>query len=238
MMRKRRTPVTRQRSKESVRPFNDFDGVYSIDGRLATVNLLPGVRVYGEDLVKIGRTEYRIWDNYRSKPAAALKKRLKVFPLKKGMTVLYLGAASGTTVSHFSDIVGKEGVIYGIDIAERVLRELIHHAELRGNIVPILADAKLPDRYAGQVFGQVDLVFEDVAAKDQAEILVRNADKFLAPGGYAMIAIKSQSIDVTKPPAEIYKECLAELEKHFDVLDKVELDPFEKMHMFVVLRKK
>jgi fibrillarin-like pre-rRNA processing protein len=221
-----------------VLPFDSLDGVFSIDGRLATVNLLPGVRVYGEDLIKIGRTEYRIWDNYRSKPAAALKRHLKVFPLKNGMTVLYLGAASGTTVSHFSDIVGNEGVIYGIDIAERVLRELIHHAELRGNIVPILADAKLPDKYAGQIFGHVDLVFEDVAAKDQVEILVRNADKFLAPGGYAMIAIKSQSIDVTKPPKEIYAECLTELEKHFEILDNVELDPYEKFHMFVVLKKK
>ncbi|MFH1623008.1 MAG: fibrillarin-like rRNA/tRNA 2'-O-methyltransferase [Candidatus Aenigmatarchaeota archaeon] len=230
--------MTRQLPKESVRPFNDFDGIYTIDGRLATVNLLPGVRVYGEDLVKIGRTEYRIWDKYRSKPAAALKKKLRVFPLKTGMTVLYLGAASGTTVSHFSDIVGKEGVIYGIDIAERVLRELIHHAEARGNIVPILADARLPEKYAAQIFGHVDLVFEDVASKDQAEILVRNADKFLAPGGYAMIAIKSQSIDVTKPPKEIYDECLKELEKHFEVMAKVELDPYEKMHMFVVLRKK
>lgn len=238
MMRRRRTPATRNIPKDSVKQFNEFDGVYSIDGRLATLNLLPGVRVYGEDLVKVGRTEYRIWDNYRSKPAAALKKKLKVFPLKKGMTVLYLGAASGTTVSHFSDIVGKEGIIYGIDIAERVLRELIHHAELRGNIVPILADAKLPEKYAGQIFGQVDLVFEDVASKDQIEILIRNAGKFLAPGGYAMIAIKSQSIDVTKQPKEIYEESLKELEKHFEILDKVELDPYEKMHMFVVLRKK
>ena len=237
-MRKRRIPSTRQRPKESVRTFKDFDGVYMIDGRLATVNLLPGARVYGEDLVKVGRAEYRIWDHYRSKPAAAMKKKLKAFPLKKGMVVLYLGAASGTTVSHFSDIVGSGGVIYGVDIAERVLRELIHHAELRGNIVPILADARLPEKYAAQVFGNVDLIFEDVASKDQVEILVRNADRFLAPGGCAMIAIKSQSIDVTKPPKEIYKECLEELEKHFDVVDKVELDPYEKMHMFVVLRKK
>jgi len=238
MMRKRRSPKTTQKSKFSVKQFGDFEGVYSIDGRPATINLLPGVRVYGEDLIKVGKTEYRIWDHYRSKPAAALKKKLKVFPLKKGMTVLYLGAASGTTVSHFSDIVGKDGIIYGIDIAERVLRELIHHAEMRGNIVPILADARLPEKYAAQIFGQVDLVFEDVASKDQIEILIRNAEKFLPAGGYAMIAIKSQSIDVTKRPSETYKECLLEMEKHFDVVDKVELDPYEKMHMFVVLRKK
>jgi fibrillarin-like pre-rRNA processing protein len=109
---------------------------------------------------------------------------------------------------------------------------------MRGNIVPILADARLPEKYAAQIFGQVDLVFEDVASKDQIEILIRNSEKFLPAGGYAMIAIKSQSIDVTKQPSEIYKECLAELEKHFEVLGKTELDPYEKMHMFVVLRKK
>ena len=34
------------------------------------------------------------------------------------------------------------------------------------------------------------------------------------------------------------EKTLKELEKHFDVLDKVELDPYEKMHMFVVMRYK
>jgi fibrillarin-like pre-rRNA processing protein len=138
-------------------PQEKFEGVFLIDGKLATVNLLPGVSVYGEQLIKVAKKEYRVWDFYRSKPAAALKKGLKEFPLKKGMSVLYLGAASGTTVSHFSDIVGKEGIIYGVDIAERVLRELIPHAEKRGNIVPILADARLPEKYENMVFDKVDL---------------------------------------------------------------------------------
>ncbi len=112
-----------------------FEGVFLVDGKLATVNLLPGTSVYGEQLIKSGNKEYRIWNFYRSKPATAIKKGLKKFPLKHGMSVIYLGAASGTTVSHFSDIVEKEGMIYAVDIAERVLRELIHHAEKRGNSV-------------------------------------------------------------------------------------------------------
>jgi len=221
-----------------VEPVKGSNRVFLVDKKFATVNLVPGKKVYGEDLVKAGKTEYRIWDVYRSKPAAALKKRIKSFPLEEGMTVLYLGAASGTTVSHFSDIVGRNGIIYAVEISERVLRDLIPHAEVRGNIVPILADARKPEDYSNMIFGKIDLIFEDVASKDQIPILIRNAEKFLKEGGHAMIAIKSQSIDVTKDPKKVYKEALKELMKYFEVVNKVELDPYEKMHMFVVLKYK
>lgn len=219
-------------------PHKKFEGIFSINGKIATINKTPGARVYGERTVKSGKKEYRVWDYYRSKPAAAIKNGLKKFPLKQGMSVLYLGVASGTTASHFSDIVGDTGIIYGVDIAERVLRDLIPHAEKRGNIIPILADTRKPETYAGSVFEKVDLVYEDVASKDQIAIMVRNTDAFLKPAGHAMIAIKSQSIDVTKPPKQTYKQCLKELEKHFEVLDKVELDPYEKAHLFVVLKRR
>ena len=219
-----------------VKPHPKFEGVFLLDGKLATVNLTPGHRVYGEELIKVKDVEYRIWDFWRSKPAAAIKKRLKQFPIKKGMKILYLGIASGTTSSHFSDIVGKEGLIYGIDIAERPLRELMPHAERRGNIIPILADSRTPEDYEKTVIEKVDLVYCDVASPDQVQILVRNSEKFLKPVGWAMIAIKSQSIDVTKGPKEIYKKCLKEFEKYFEIVDKLELDPYEKAHMFVVMK--
>lgn len=215
-----------------------FDGVFTEGGNIFTVNLTPGQRVYGEDLVFRNDVEYRKWDFTRSKAAAALKNGLQNFPLKKGSSCLYLGVASGTSASHFSDIIGKDGIIYGVDIAERVLRDLILHAEKRGNIAPVLADTRSPETYAGIVLDKVDLIFEDVASNDQVEILIRNCDRFLKKGGYAMIAIKSQSIDVTKDPEQVYKECLVELKKHLEVIEKVKLDPHEKHHLLVVLRKK
>jgi len=215
-----------------------FEGMFLIGNQLVTINLTPGTKVYGEKTITIDKKEYRIWDYYRSKPAAAIKKGLKKFPLKKGMKILYLGIASGTTASHFSDIIGKEGVIYGVDIAERVLRDLIPHAEKRGNIIPILADARKPEDYENMILEKIDLLYEDVADPDQIKILIRNAQKFLKPDGFAMIAIKTQSIDVTKKPQEVYKECLNKLEKHFEILDKVELDPYEKFHLFVVMKSK
>lgn len=215
-----------------------FDGVFVRQGEFLTKNLIPGERVYGEDLARSQGIEYRVWDYTRSKPAAGLKNGLKNFPIKEGTKILYLGIASGTTASHFSDIVGNTGIIYGVDIAERVLRQIIPIAEKRGNIAPILGDTRKPEEYESLIMEKVDVVFEDVASDDQIPILIRNCDNFLRSGGYAMIAIKSQSIDVTKRPKEVYREALLELEKHFEVVEKVELDPYEKHHMLVVLLKK
>ncbi len=214
-----------------------FEGIFWIGKKLATVNLVPSQKVYGEELIKIERIEYRIWDIWRSKPAAAIFKGIRFFPITKGMKILYLGIASGTTGSHFSDIVNKEGVIYGVEISERVLRELIPRAEKRGNIITILGDARKPEEYEGTV-EKVNLVYEDVADPAQIKILIWNCEKFLEKNGYAMIAIKSQSIDVIKDPKEVYKEAIKEFSKHFDILDKVELDPFDKGHMFLVMKFK
>jgi len=221
-----------------IKSYKKFEGIFLIDNKFATINLTPGYKVYGEELVKIGNTEYRIWDFWRSKPAAAFKKGLKTFLIKNKMKILYLGIASGTTSSHMSDIIGKEGLIYGVEISERVLRELIPHAERRGNIIPIIADARMPEKYENTILEKVDMVYEDIADPDQIKILIRNCEKFLKPKGFAMIAIKSQSIDVIRPPKKVYKESLEELEKHFEILDKLELDPYEKAHLFVVMRLK
>lgn len=215
-----------------------FQGIFKSNGKLATVNLIPGERVYGEELIKEKGIEYRVWDYWRSKLSAAIKKGLKKVPIQKDMSIVYLGIANGTTASHLSDLIGKKGLIYGVEISERPFRELLPLAEKRGNIIPILANARIPEDYEDQILNKVDLVYEDVASDDQVQILTRNCERFLKSKGFAIIAIKSQSIDVTKNPKEVYKECLQELEKYFEVLDKVELDPYEKFHMFVVMKTK
>ncbi|MEM5790478.1 MAG: fibrillarin-like rRNA/tRNA 2'-O-methyltransferase [Candidatus Aenigmatarchaeota archaeon] len=214
-----------------------FEGVFKINGRIATINLTPGEKVYGEELIQIKGIEYRIWDPWRSKPCAAIRKGMKILPIRKGMKILYLGIASGTTASHFSDIIGKNGIIYGIEISERVLRELIPHAEKRGNVIPILADARKME-YENLIFGKVDLVYCDVADPQEVEIFVRNCKKFLKKNGYGMIAVKSRSIDVLKKPEEIYREVKKKLEENkLEILDFVKLDPFEKDHGFFVVKK-
>ena len=53
-------------------------GIYTVTdlntgtSRLATRNLTPGSRVYGEEIQKIAGNEFRLWDPYRSKLAASI----------------------------------------------------------------------------------------------------------------------------------------------------------------------
>ena len=218
-----------------VREHKRFDGVYWVNGRLATKNLTPGMRVYGEKLIKTRMGEFRLWDAYRSKPAAAIHKGLKNFPVRRGSRILYLGIASGTTASHMSDIIGRGGIIYGVEISPRVLRDLLHVAEKRKNIVPILANARLPKTYSW--VEEVDLVYADVAIPDMSEVLIRNCEEFLKDGGYAMIAIKARSIDVTAKPRKVFEREKEKLKQKFKVLDFVVLDPYEKDHCMIVMRK-
>jgi fibrillarin-like pre-rRNA processing protein len=222
----------------AVKPHKNFEGVFSVNGKIATKNLTPGEKVYGEKLVKEGKNEYRVWDYFRSKPAAAIKKGIKEFHVKKGMKILYLGIASGTTASHFSDIIGEDGIIYGVDIAERSLRDIIKHAEKRGNIITILGDARQPEKYANIVLEKVDLVYADVADPEEVVLFVRNCEQFLKPKMYGMIAVKARSIDVMKNPKQIYKETRKMLEEKFEIIDIVELDPYDKDHAMFVVRLK
>jgi fibrillarin-like pre-rRNA processing protein len=213
-----------------------FEGVYSERGRLLTLNLVKGEKVYGEDLHGIKGKEYRSWNPYRSKLAAAIKKGLESLPISAGAKVLYLGAATGTTVSHVSDIVGGKGEVYAVEFSPHSMKKLIQLCEKRQNIIPILADARNVGEYAEA--GMVDVIYEDVAHPDQAEILLRNGERFLEKGGWAMIAIKSQSIDVTRKPSEIYREVEAGLSGMFEVVQRVSLEPYEMGHLFLLLRKR
>jgi fibrillarin-like pre-rRNA processing protein len=211
-------------------------GVWRSGKKIFTENLVPGEKVFTKNLVRIKGTEYREWDPHRSKPAAAITKGLRDFPIKRNSKILYLGISSGTTSTFFSDVIGKNGIIYGVEISERSIRDLNPVAEKRGNIVPILADSRKPETYSW--IEPVDVVYQDVATNDQSEILIRNCKAFLRKDGFAILAIKSRSIDVTKPPKEIYKQEEEKLKKVFKILERKELDPYEKDHLFLVMKWK
>ncbi|MEM0146957.1 MAG: fibrillarin-like rRNA/tRNA 2'-O-methyltransferase [Candidatus Micrarchaeaceae archaeon] len=212
-----------------------FDGVYKIDGRLATKNLVPGTKVYGEDFVEINGDEYRLWNPYRSKLSAAILKGLKEMHIKRGNTVLYLGAATGTTCSHVSDIVGSEGTVYCVEISERSMRDLLRVCDKRANMLPILGDAAKPESYKDEI-GAVDIIYQDVSSRLQAEILLRNA-ALLKKNGYAYVAIKSQSIDSSAKPKQVYDIFLKAVSSKFSLSEAIDISPYSMLHLFAVMKK-
>ncbi len=204
-----------------------FEGVFSDSERLYTRNLSPGTKVYGERLLIQDGIEYREWVPTRSKLAAYIKLGGSFFPFKKKSRVLYLGAASGTTSSHISDIV-SEGTVYCVEISQRSFRDLVTVCETRPNMVPILADATKPEGYRF-VVERAEVVYQDIAQKGQARILAKNMRSFAAIQG--MLALKARSEDVTRPPSEVIEEAKMSLRTdEFRVVDSRSLDPLEKDH--------
>lgn len=214
-----------------------LQGVFQYKGKLCTLNLAPGLRVYDEDLVRPGGQEYRLWDPAKSKLCAAIIKGTSQIGIKPGSTVLYLGASTGTTVSHVSDIVGKQGFVFALDFAPRVVRNLVLMAETRPNIAPILGDAHLPETYASLVLA-CDVVYQDVAQRDQVAVFLKNVKRYLKKGGFAILCVKARSVDVTKNPSQIYEEVWKQLESQLTIVDSKKLDPFQKDHMLFVCKRK
>jgi fibrillarin-like pre-rRNA processing protein len=196
-----------------------------IDGRDRVVT--RGEAVYGEPV----EDGWRAWDPTRSKLGAMVEKGLDL-GLPDEPTVLYLGAASGTTVSHVADFSGPT---YAVEFAPRPVRDLVGVAEDRRNLFPLLKDARKPEGYAHVVERDVDAVVQDVATRGQANVALRNRE-FLADEGRLLAAIKARSEDVTRDPSAVFSDVLDRLSEGYEVLETEQLEPYHEDHLAVVAR--
>jgi fibrillarin-like pre-rRNA processing protein len=190
--------------------------------------------VYGEELLKTKDGEYRSWDPFRSKLAGAiLKGELPSDVIEGGDKVLYLGASTGTTISHVSDIVGGGGLVVGVELSARVGREFLEHvAKARPNVIPFISDARETERFTG--FGKMDVVYCDIAQRDQTDIAVANAKMHLKKGGRLLLIVKARSIDGLKEPAQVFEEEAQRLrDAGFSVEKVIDLRPYDKDHALI-----
>ena len=209
---------------------------------LVTRNLVAGDAVYGEKRISTEegegeektKVEYRVWNPFRSKLAAAVLGGVDDIHIAPGSKVLYLGAASGTSVSHVSDIVGEGGCVYAVEFSHRSGRDLINVAKKRTNIIPIIEDARHPTKYR-MLIGMVDCVFADVAQPDQARIVALNSHLFLKNGGHTVISIKANCIDSTAPAEAVFAKEIEKLQaEQFKPIEQLTLEPYERDHAVVV----
>ncbi len=209
-----------------------LDNVFILvsDGkRLATKSLIR----YEKPAI-IGKEEYRIWDPYHSKLAAMILKGASI-PIKRDSEVLYLGAANGTTVSHVSDIVSL-GTVFAVEFSPRAMRDLIRVSAPRTNLIPILADAQHPGSYRTLVSG-VDVIYQDIAQREQAVTAIRNAKLYLKKDGFLILIIKPKSIDSTKKTKDVTDSEIKKLETFFNVMEFIDLEPFHSDHIAVVAQR-
>ena len=202
---------------------------------VATRNLTPGISVYGEELITED-VEYRLWNPRRSKLSAAILNGLKNLDIKNDDKVLYLGASTGTTVSHISDIA-YNGRIYAVEFSPVTAKKLTRLSRQRHNIYPILGDATKPTEYMNMV-ENVDFLYCDVAQPTQSELFMKNMNLFSKDNTLGMITIKARSIDVVQKPKKIFKQEEKKFkEKGFKIIEKVKLEPYEKDHIAFLVEK-
>jgi fibrillarin-like pre-rRNA processing protein len=212
---------------------NNMTGVYIVEDHIATENLNPGKKVYGEKLLEVEDKEYRIWEQRRSKLGAAIMNGIKTFPFEIDSKVLYLGASSGTTPSHISDIA-TDGTIWCVEFSARMMRSLVELAVTRKNMIPILDDATKPLNYLN-LLEKVDILYSDVAQPKQSELFMDNMRLYMKPNGIGIIMIKARSIDVTQSPKKIFREEESKLKTGgFRILEKINLEPYKKDHLAIV----
>lgn len=219
------------------------EGVFMAKGKsdaLVTRNMVPGVSVYGEKRIESvnqetnEKVEYRVWNPFRSKLGATIIGGVANMPIKPGAKVLYLGAANGTTVSHVSDMVGPEGSVYAVEFSHRSGRDLTDMAKRRQNIVPIVEDARTPQKYR-MLVPMVDVIFSDVAQPDQARIVALNAGLFLKNNGYFIISIKASCVDSTAKPEAVFASEVDKLRaEKCKPKEQLTLEPYHRDHAVVI----
>ena len=209
-------------------------------------NSTRGKSVGGERRKRDGKIEWRRWDPFRSKVAAALlmtsQKASELLP-SPGDTCLYLGASSGTTVSHIHDMVcgsnnHHNGQIIAVEISPRMMRDLSSLAEDRSGLIPILNDARETQSYAPAMREKAHWIHQDLSIADQAENFISIATSTLKNGGIGLLSLKAASerqFEGDDQSRFSRAEKLIE-ESELELIEKIDISQYQEQHMVFFVR--
>ncbi len=207
-----------------------YRGVYT-DGRNYYTRSNSGKSIYGEKVIKISDKYYHLWNPFRSKLAATMKLNIKTFPFKNSK-VLYLGASTGTTVSHLADV---SKLIWAVEISPISMKSLLNLAEEKDNIIPILDDARNV-RNLSLFVRKPDIIYQDVSQRDQVSIFVNNMEYFSPHYGFLML--KTRTIDMRKKPKSILQNTISKLKENgYKIIEVLNISKFQKDHFAIVVKK-
>ncbi len=175
------------------------------------------------------------WQPERSKIKAAIENGLSESYLKVNK-ILYLGAAHGYTITHLYDQYTNQVEIYAVEKSPEMMRAFMPVVQDLPTVLPVLADANAPDSFAHYIDTDVDVVFQDIAQKDQVGIFLANCKRFLSTHGVGLLALKAPAVNSSAEPAAIFAETRERLEQEsMTVVQEISLEPHQKHHRLYVV---
>ena len=88
------------------------------------------------------------------------------------------------------------------------------------------------------IFTEIDLIYQDVAQPNQAEIAIKNSDYYLKEKGFIILAIKSQSIDSTIKTSRIYEQEKKLIKNHgLEIIESYNIHKYAANHIMLLIRK-
>jgi len=177
--------------------------------------------VYGERILIRNSKMYREFSPLRSKLASSIKLGFKP-ELGEEDHMLYLGASTGTTASHISDILSK-GVIFAVEFSPVSMIKLSELGKSRENLIPLLLDANKPEQYEPFI-DWVDMIYQDIAQPNQIDIFLKNVKYYSPKRG--IIMYKSYSM---RSNTELKNE-INKLKKYFKNISMKNIERFHKGH--------
>ena len=214
----------------------EIDGVFEKNGKIFTENLesCRGIKVYNEKLILYNNREFRSWNPYRSKLAAVIMKGYKNINITSKSQLLYLGASTGTTISHISDIA-KNGMVYAVENSPFSVKKLLLLCSKRKNVVPLLSDARHSEKYQ-TIVPKVDVLYQDISQRDQAEIFTSNVKRYLKKKGQGIIMVKARSINVSLKPKQVYEDVTNKFIDYGLKIEKlINISQYEKDHAAIFI---
>jgi len=215
-----------------------FEGVFIAKGKnndaICTKNLVPGEAVNGEELISAKNkdgteTEYRIWNPRTSKLAAAIHSGVNNIWVKPGSHVLYMGDVCGTTVSHLSDLVGPDGLVYAVGLSDVV----VNMAEKRSNVIAIYANYLFAPRYR-MLLSMVDAICADLDDPFKVCGLFTNTEDFLRAGGHFLVSTQGSSLLPTSKNKITFRGVTLHSQREFDILEMIKLEQVDEGLVMVV----
>ena len=173
--------------------------------------------------------QYRNWNPFYSKLAAALFNGLEIFPFKSDSKIFYSDSSSTTTLNHLLDIVDSKGTIYLQKNNSAKIKNLKNVVVVDQEKIPTLSSNGLKESF--------DVIYLDIITNENLRTQILNHEKTLKNSGFLIIILNSISKINDFSFRNQINDIITNSSSSLQLIQEINLSGFFKNWMMVILQK-